>query len=46
MRHLALLLLSAVLMSACGGNASQTASNSENVNRYDMRGKVVSVDRV
>ena len=33
-------------MSACGGNASQTASNSENVKRYDMRGKVVSVDRV
>ena len=46
MRFLVLLIFSISLLSACGGGAGRTATNSENVKRYDMRGKVVSVDRL
>ena len=45
MRHLILLALITFLFTACGGN-SEPASNSANAKRYDMRGKVVSVDRI
>ena len=46
MRYLVLLILSFSLFTACGGDAGQTAADSENAKRYDMRGKVVSVDRL
>ena len=45
MRHLILFVISALLFTACGGN-SDTASTSANAKRYDLRGKVVSVDRI
>jgi protein SCO1/2 len=45
MRHIILLVVSSVLFAACGGT-QETASNSANVKRYDLRGKVVSVDRI
>ena len=45
MRHLILFVISALLFTACGGN-SETASTSANAKRYDLRGKVVSVDRI
>ena len=46
MRHLVLLIFAVSLISACGGGAGQPAANSENVKRYDVRGTVVSVDRL
>ena len=46
MRFLVILIVSAFMLSACGSDAGQGDSNSENVKRYDLRGKVVSVDRL
>ena len=45
MRHLILLVISAILFTACGGSNEQ-APNSANAKRYDMRGKIVSTDRI
>ena len=45
MRHLFLLVISALLFTACGGD-SEPVSNSANAKRYEMSGKVVSVDRI
>lgn len=46
MRHLILLFISAILFTACGGSSSETASYSADAKRYDMRGKIVSADRI
>lgn len=43
MRHLALTLLAALLFTACQKTATQTAPGE--AKRYDLKGKVVSVDR-
>lgn len=45
MRYLVFLLLSALFVSACG-NPAPTESNSANQKRYDLRGTVVSVDKL
>ena len=45
MRYLFLLVTCAFIISGCG-NAPQTESNSANQKRYDLRGKVVSVDKL
>ncbi|MEO5859548.1 MAG: SCO family protein [Pyrinomonadaceae bacterium] len=45
MRYLFLLLSFALILSGCG-NAPPTESNSANQKRYDLRGKVVSVDKI
>ena len=45
MRYLFLLVTCAFLISGCG-NAPQTESNPANQKRYDLRGKVVSVDKI
>ena len=45
MRHIILLIVSSLLFAACGGT-KETATNSSNAKRYDLHGKVVSVDRV
>lgn len=45
MRNLILFVILAALLSACGGS-SEPAANSANAKRYDLRGKVVSVDRM
>ena len=45
MRYLFLLVTCAFIISGCG-NAPQTESNPANQKRYDLRGKVVSVDKI
>lgn len=45
MRYLAFLFVSSLLLSACGGKA-ETASDPAAVKRYELRGKVVSVDKL
>jgi protein SCO1 len=46
MRHYIFLLISAILFTACGGGTTENETASANAKRYDMRGKVVSVDRI
>jgi protein SCO1 len=46
MRYTILLFLSALMLSACGGGGNDSSSNSADVKRYDLRGKVISVDKI
>ena len=46
MRHFLPVLLALIFIAACGAPKPQTTENSANLKRYDMRGKIISVDRV
>lgn len=45
MRFLLLIVFSALLFAGCGGGTQTEVSNEANVKRYELRGKVVSVDK-